>query len=322
MPRDSWRIGILLTTLLVAACTGRSSSAEIDVTSAPSPSVVTVAQPLGSVSFVDLRSGRVTPLPHSISSFGDVGHVEASPDGSLLAFEAEVDGVSQLFVVGIDGRRVKQLTHVSAAALIGGWSPDSRRIVFATDNMEKSRILAINVRSGDVAALTTPGFVFAPSFGDGGRTILYSWTNGNQTALWTAPARGGASTRLMEYAGAGSISPDGTRLAFHQTAPFVCGMCLRVELTVAASDGSGSLPSPYSHDGSVELASRTQYQSIWARWSPTGRFLVYRDLGGDDATTIHVMNVRSGRIVDIGVGRDPSWANEHTLIVGDWEGVE
>ena len=261
----------------------------------------------------------MTALPDAIRATG-AERFEVSPDGSTIAFDVDDrNGVSQVFVADIDGDHTRQLTHLEADAHVGGWSPDGSRIVLSSGDLWHSRILVVDVRSGDTQRMTKLGAVLAPSFSPDGRTILYTRARTWESDLMTVPVRGGEPTRLIKFAVAGAYSPDGTKIAFHQTLAFLCGACTVGAPTIVPADGSEQpgILKPTNANGAA--ASIDQLLSIVPRWSPSGDVLVYRDGSSGASTTLHVVNVRSGQVTDIGEGRDPSWLDDQTLIVADWE---
>ncbi|HEY7400116.1 MAG TPA: hypothetical protein VH989_04365 [Actinomycetota bacterium] len=70
-----------------------------------------------------MRTCRVTPLAESIRSMEDVMHIQASPDGDHLAFEA----ATGILVARAEGTEKRYLALGSAPS----WSPDGTKIVFA-----------------------------------------------------------------------------------------------------------------------------------------------------------------------------------------------
>jgi Tol biopolymer transport system component len=56
-----------------------------------------------------------------------------SPDGKQLAFSGQNGGISDLFVVNVDGSGLRQLTNDKYAQLMPAWSPDGHTIAYVTD---------------------------------------------------------------------------------------------------------------------------------------------------------------------------------------------
>ena len=83
---------------------------------------------------LDLDTGVMTPLPKAIRpSIGDeyFGKYAASPDGSRLAYVGTGDdGNLQIFIAGIDGTAVRQVTHDLTGATHPAWSPDGATIAY------------------------------------------------------------------------------------------------------------------------------------------------------------------------------------------------
>ena len=102
-----------------------------------------------------------------------------SPDGQHIAFTSAISGVPQVHVVGVEGGDATRLTWYPSPSHARGWTPDGTRILYASSRE------------------TAP-------------------TGYNR--LWTVPLEGGPSTLLPSPFGySGSFSPDGGRMAVHQT---------------------------------------------------------------------------------------------------------
>jgi TolB protein len=131
-----------------------------------------LAEPPGGVAvFVVDTDGshlrRITPW--SLNA-GD--HPDWSPDGRWILFRSNAEGDflnSQLYVVHPDGRRLRQVTHVSADTMLlsSSFSPDGTSIVYARsgDNDEPD-IFSARVDGSHVQQIThTPRWESAPDWG-------------------------------------------------------------------------------------------------------------------------------------------------------------
>ncbi len=98
-----------------------------------------------------------------------------SPDGRWLAFTGQYDGNVDAYVMPAEGGEPRRLTWHPAPDVATGWTPDGRRVVFASPR---------------------------EAYSDFDR-------------LYTVPAEGGVPEALPMWRGeTGSYSPDGTRFAY------------------------------------------------------------------------------------------------------------
>lgn len=98
-----------------------------------------------------------------------------SPDGQTIAFSGEYDGNTDVFTVPVSGGVPKRITWHPATDVAVGWSPDGARVLFRSNRDSASRY----------------------------------------TRLWQVAATGGAASVLpLPMASAGSLSPDGGRIAY------------------------------------------------------------------------------------------------------------
>lgn len=107
-----------------------------------------------------------------------------SPDGKQLVFSGNRGGVTDLFIVGVDGKNVRQLMNDAYGDLQPQWSPDGKAIAFITDRGEEA----------DVANLHFPKM----------RVALYHLESG---AIELLPAQGGLNINPM-------WAPDSKSLIF------------------------------------------------------------------------------------------------------------
>ncbi len=165
---------------------------------------------------LDLNTGVMTPLPKAIiRSSARVARCAASPDASRLAYAGTAaDGSRQIFVAGIDGTGIRQLTDDPARASTPAWSPDGAKIAHGGSG----GLHVLDVATGSSTTISGAGGPWAePQFTPDGSSLLYTDTVSSSFAvLRTVPVGGGKSTILigpnqgMGYAGNGSLSPDGS----------------------------------------------------------------------------------------------------------------
>lgn len=62
---------------------------------------------------------------------GIEAHAAVSPDGSMIAFSAQYEGPTEVYVMGVDGGRPFRLTHEEDNALVVGWTP-AGEVIYST----------------------------------------------------------------------------------------------------------------------------------------------------------------------------------------------
>jgi WD40 repeat protein len=127
----------------------------------------TVALPSGrSIQVMDVATGAVTTLfDYTAQSFDSAP--AWSPDGRQIAFESNLDGDMEIFVMNADGSNVRQITHNTLWDEGPAWSPDGTRFAFSrgTDDLHLD-IWTMNADGSDARQLTTyPGRDESPDWG-------------------------------------------------------------------------------------------------------------------------------------------------------------
>jgi tricorn protease len=115
------------------------------------------------------------------SDIGEKSNPQFSPDGKLIAYSAQVDGNTDVYVLPVSGGIPQRLTWHPGPDLVQAFTPDSRHVMFTSNR----------------AAF-----------------------NNRYRKLFTVPVSGGVETELeIPNASRAAYSPDGKRIAYNPTAP-------------------------------------------------------------------------------------------------------
>ena len=144
-----------------------------------------------------------------------------SPDGTSIAFSAQYDGNTDVYIVPAAGGVPTRLTWHPGADVVQGFSPDGRNVLF-----------------------TSPRAVFTNRY----------------TQLFTVPIDGGVEERLpIPNAASGAYSADGRRIAYNPIAPrfeqwkqYRGGTVSRVWLFDVASQEIEKVPQPAARSNDVD----------------------------------------------------------------------
>ena len=267
---------------------------------------------------VDLNTGAMTPLPEAIiRSLGETAEgaqaesqYAASPDGSQLAYVGTGDeGSSQIFIAGIDGTGIRQLTHDPVAADSPAWSPDGTMIAYVGGRRSDVRdlipgdVLVLDVATDESTQIADgasaySGLQFTP---DGSSIVYTGGTAGQEMRI--VPVAGGPSTVLfgdghggMGHATSGSFSPDGSL----------------VTMTGHEVDGPGAAVFVSNTDGTQRRAIAGYGMNPAGTWSPDGSRIVCLSYEGG---RILVVDIATGDASPVAKGSEAIWLDDHTLLV-------
>lgn len=79
---------------------------------------------------VGISGGTATRIT---TSHGTESHASISPDGSMLAFSAQYEGPTEVYVMPVDGGTPKRLTYEGQNAIVIGWTANGR-IIYTTSH--------------------------------------------------------------------------------------------------------------------------------------------------------------------------------------------
>ncbi len=184
-------------------------------------------------------TSQAAPAERRLSQLTFGGEVEGwpawSPDGSRLAYSAEVEGFRQLFVRDLESGEDLRLTRGPADDLQATWSPDGGELLFARSNapdgkLEPSDIYGYYFDGGDIwrhdlesgdEVLLLEG-AFNPAYSADGERIAFDANWAGPYRIWVADRRGRNPLQVTTDASeavvhvAPSWSPDGSKIAFRR----------------------------------------------------------------------------------------------------------
>lgn len=123
-----------------------------------------------------------------------------SPDGSMIAFNAEYDGNVDVYIVPVTGGVPRRLTWHPYSDMVRGFTPDGKNVLFAsqrnTFTNRYTQLFTVGVDGGKVTQLDIPNAFWATYAPDGGhiaytplRDVFTQWKH----------YRGGTISRIWLY---------------------------------------------------------------------------------------------------------------------------
>ncbi len=137
-----------------------------------------------------------------------------SPDGKTIAFESDQKGAFSLFVMNKDGSQMKAILNSTNDISIGGWSPDSEKIVYTELSLPANMaegvpvspiytIKMIDLNSGEIVQLVQDGQdeiskPTAPSYSSDGSMIAFQGIFQGKLNIFTISSHGNDLKRITQ----------------------------------------------------------------------------------------------------------------------------
>jgi Tol biopolymer transport system component len=146
-------------------------------------------------------------------------HVTMSPNGGMIAFDSDRDGMRGVYVADADGRNARRISGEGYAS-VPSWSPDGQRIAFVKAEADRDRVWNVWLASPDGRTLDRVtshpvGQPWGASWFPDGQRLAYSREEQlvlldlgtGRSTIVTSP-RSGHLVRTP------AVSPDGARVVF------------------------------------------------------------------------------------------------------------
>jgi len=225
-----------------------------------------------------------TPIPQATLMGGGFGQI---------AFASSRSGKPQIYLQGVDGSNLVQLTQLESGACQPAWSPDGSQLVFispcsgrgdfSNNIYTDSSLFMINADgTGMKQLMNVPGADFEPDWSPDGRKIAFTSIRDGSKQIYTLDIDSLAATRLTNSAVSAefsqpSWSPDGKEIAYQ-----------------AKRVGTYQLwvMNPTGQDNLQIVRSGQQLWDYLPTWSPDGKVILFNQRSQDANSRPYLMSLQ------------------------------
>jgi len=194
-----------------------------------------------------------------------------SPDGRKLAYLQDYRGDEKfdIFILDLDSGRAENITPNTDEAILPSirWSPDGRRIAFASNRGGKYSVYTMPSSGGDASQLYQHEYADSdPRWSPDGKLVMFaSMTRGQDQGVFIVPANGGDVVQVGDANGPLDASmpgwsPDSRRIAFASTAHGMCDIGI-YDLV----------------EQQVQWLTDSSYECYSPVWCPDGSMIAYKE---------------------------------------------
>lgn len=214
---------------VLAGCAPEPAPQPVQVVQAPPRPMLAAARDRDITMFGELPLRGETPYiatgatalrQHTFAEEGADFDPDVDSSGRQLVFAStRHTGKPNLYVKSVDGMAVTQLTSSSASDVEPAFSPDGRRVAFASDRSGNWDIWIVGLDGQQPVQVTQgPANQVSPSWSPDGRSLVYCSLppNGGQWELWVTDATAGATRKFIGYGLFPEWSPVGNTILYQR----------------------------------------------------------------------------------------------------------